>query len=395
MDINRMRKEMEEELVTDILPFWIKKMTDTANGGFYGRITGREILIPEAEKGAVLNARILWTFSSAYRILKKDEYLVTATRAKRVIIDDFYDKEYGGVFWSLDCKGRPLDTKKQIYALGFAIYGLSEYYRATGDEEALDYAIRLFESIEEHSFDSVKNGYCEALTREWGEIADMRLSDKDENERKTMNTHLHILEPYTNLFRVWKDQRLKGQLLNLIGIFTDKILNMKTGHLELFFNDDWVSKYRIVSYGHDIEASWLIHEAALVLGDRTVLEKIEPLVEYIAAASDEGLAPDGSLIYETFPGKDKTDTERHWWVQAENVVGHANLYQYFGDEVAMRKALRCWEFIKRHLIDYKNGEWYWSVRSDGSINTADDKAGFWKCPYHNGRMCMEIIERFS
>ena len=395
MDINRMRKEMEEELVTDILPFWIKKMTDTANGGFYGRITGREILIPEAEKEAVLNARILWTFSSAYRILKKDEYLVTATRAKRVIIDDFYDKEYGGVFWSLDCKGRPLDTKKQIYALGFAIYGLSEYYRATGDEEALDYAIRLFESIEEHSFDSVKNGYCEALTREWGEIADMRLSDKDENERKTMNTHLHILEPYTNLFRVWKDQRLKGQLRNLIGIFTDKILNMKTGHLELFFNDDWVSKYRIVSYGHDIEASWLIHEAALVLGDRTVLEKIEPLVEYIAAASDEGLAPDGSLIYETFPGKDKTDTERHWWVQAENVVGHANLYQYFGDEVAMRKALRCWEFIKRHLIDYKNGEWYWSVRSDGSINTADDKAGFWKCPYHNGRMCMEIIERFS
>lgn len=395
MDINRMRKEMEEELVTDILPFWIKKMTDTANGGFYGRITGREILIPEAEKGAVLNARILWTFSSAYRILKKDEYLVTATRAKRVIIDDFYDKEYGGVFWSLDCKGRPLDTKKQIYALGFAIYGLSEYYRATGDEEALDYAIRLFESIEEHSFDSVKNGYCEALTREWGEIADMRLSDKDENERKTMNTHLHILEPYTNLFRVWKDQRLKGQLRNLIGIFTDKILNMKTGHLELFFNDDWVSKYRIVSYGHDIEASWLIHEAALVLGDRTVLEKIEPLVEYIAAASDEGLAPDGSLIYETFPSKDKTDTERHWWVQAENVVGHANLYQYFGDEVAMRKALRCWEFIKRHLIDYKNGEWYWSVRSDGSINTADDKAGFWKCPYHNGRMCMEIIERFS
>lgn len=395
MDINRMRKEMEEELVTDILPFWIKKMTDTANGGFYGRITGREILIPEAEKGAVLNARILWTFSSAYRILKKDEYLVTATRAKRVIIDDFYDKEYGGVFWSLDCKGRPLDTKKQIYALGFAIYGLSEYYRATGDEEALDYAIRLFESIEEHSFDSVKNGYCEALTREWGEIADMRLSDKDENERKTMNTHLHILEPYTNLFRVWKDQRLKGQLRNLIGIFTDKILNMKTGHLELFFNDDWVSKYRIVSYGHDIEASWLIHEAALVLGDRTVLEKIEPLVEYIAAASDEGLAPDGSLIYETFPGKNKTDTERHWWVQAENVVGHANLYQYFGDEVAMRKALRCWEFIKRHLIDYKNGEWYWSVRSDGSINTADDKAGFWKCPYHNGRMCMEIIERFS
>lgn len=395
MDINKMRKEMEEELTADILPFWINKMTDKINGGFYGRITGTGILIPEAEKGAILNARILWTFSSAYRVLKNDEYLAVATRAKRVIIDDFYDKEYGGIFWSLDYKGKPLETKKQIYALGFAIYGLSEYHRATGDEEALDYAIRLFESIEEHSFDSVKNGYREALTREWGEIADMRLSDKDENERKTMNTHLHILEPYTNLFRVWKDQRLKEQLRNLIEIFTDKILNIKTGHLELFFNDDWESKCRIVSYGHDIEASWLIHEAALALGDKAVLEKVEPLVEYIAAASDEGLASDGSMVYETFLNKDRTDTERHWWVQAENVVGHANLYQYFDDEVAMQKAFRCWEFIKRHLIDYENGEWHWSVRADGSVNTGDDKAGFWKCPYHNGRMCLEIIERFS
>lgn len=395
MDINKMRKEMEEELTADILPFWINKMTDKTNGGFYGRITGTGILIPEAEKGAILNARILWTFSSAYRVLKNDEYLAVATRAKRVIIDDFYDKEYGGIFWSLDYKGKPLETKKQIYALGFAIYGLSEYHRATGDEEALDYAIRLFESIEEHSFDSVKNGYREALTREWGEIADMRLSDKDENERKTMNTHLHILEPYTNLFRVWKDQRLKEQLRNLIEIFTDKILNIKTGHLELFFNDDWESKCRIVSYGHDIEASWLIHEAALALGDKAVLEKVEPLVEYIAAASDEGLASDGSMVYETFLNKDRTDTERHWWVQAENVVGHANLYQYFDDEVAMQKAFRCWEFIKRHLIDYENGEWHWSVRADGSVNTGDDKSGFWKCPYHNGRMCLEIIERFS
>ena len=351
--------------------------------------------MPEAEKGAILNARILWTFSSAYRLLKKEEYLTTATRAKRFIIDHFYDKEYGGVFWSLDYKGHPLDKKKQIYALGFAIYGLSEFHRATGDKEALDYAIRLFESIEEHSFDVVKNGYCEALTRDWKEMTDMRLSDKDENERKTMNTHLHILEPYTNLFRVWKDQRLEKQLRNLIELFTDKILNIETGHLELFFNDDWVSKYRVISYGHDIEASWLIHEAALVLGDEAFLEKVEPLVEYIAAAADEGLTPDGSMIYETFLDKDQTDKDRHWWVQAENVVGHANLYQHFDDEIAMQKAFRCWEFIKKHLIDYKQGEWHWSLRADGRVNTTDDKAGFWKCPYHNGRMCMEMIERFS
>lgn len=389
-----MKQEMEEELVSNILPFWINRMTDEVNGGFYGRITGREEVKPEAEKGAILNARILWTFSAAYRLLKRPEYLETATRAKRTLIDRFYDNEFGGVYWSLDYKGNPLDTKKQIYALGFAIYGLSEYARATGDDEALAYAIRLFETVEEHSFDPVKNGYCEALTREWGEIADMRLSAKDENERKTMNTHLHILEPYTNLFRVWKDTRLERQLRNLIGLFTEWILNIKTGHLELFFNDDWVSKYRIVSYGHDIEASWLIHEAALVLGDKDLLEKVEPLVEYIAAAADEGLTPDGSMIYETFLDKGKTDTDRHWWVQAENVVGHANLYQHFDDEVAMQKALRCWDFIKQHLVDYKYGEWHWSVRADGTVNTDDDKAGFWKCPYHNGRMYMEIMDCF-
>lgn len=395
MDIKSMRKEMEAELIGNILPFWMNRMKDEVNGGFYGRITGTGILMPEAEKGAILNARILWTFSAAYCLLGNEEYLTTATRAKRIIIDRFYDKEFGGIYWSLDYKGNPLDTKKQIYAIGFAIYGLSEYHRATGDKEALDYAIRLFEDIERYSFDSVKNGYCEALTRGWSELADMRLSDKDENECKTMNTHLHILEPYTNLYRVWKNDSLKSQLCNLIEIFIDKILNAETGHLELFFDENWNSKYRIVSYGHDIEASWLIHEAALVLGDEALLEKVEPLVEFIAAAADEGLTPDGAMVYETFLTKQRTDTDRHWWVQAENVVGHINLYQYFDDEVALQKAFRCWEFIKKNLIDPQNGEWYWSIRADGTVNTGDDKAGFWKCPYHNGRMCMEIMERFS
>lgn len=394
MDIRSMRKEMEAELTGNILPFWMNRMIDEVNGGFYGRITGTGVLMPEAGKGAVLNARILWTFSAAYRLLGNGEYLRVATRAKRAVIDCFYDKEFGGVYWSLDCKGNPSDTKKQIYAIGFAIYGLSEYHRATGDREALDYAVRLFEDIERHSFDSVKNGYCEALTREWNGLADMRLSDKDENECKTMNTHLHILEPYTNLYRVWKSDGLKNQLRNLIEIFMDKILNAGTGHLELFFDEEWNSKYRIVSYGHDIEASWLIHEAALVLGDEALLERVEPLVRSIAAAADEGLTSEGAMVYETFLTEQKTDTDCHWWVQAENVVGHINLYQYFGDEAALRKAFRCWKFIKRNLIDNRNGEWFWSIGADGMLNKDDDKAGFWKCPYHNGRMCMEVMERF-
>lgn len=385
---------MRSELENNILPFWMNKMEDNEEGGFYGQITGEDELKPEASKGAILNARILWTFSSAYRLLKKPEYLETATRAKRYLIDRFYDPQYGGIYWELDYKGNPLDTKKQIYAIGFAIYGLSEYARATGDEEALAYAQQLFDVIEQHSFDSEQNGYVEALTRDWQPIEDMRLSDKDENEKKTMNTHLHILEPYTNLYRVWKDEQLERQLRNLIEVFITRILDPQTGHLNLFFEEDWTNKYRIYSYGHDIEASWLIHEAALVLGDPEVLKRIEPIIIRIAQATDEGLNPDGSMIYENFLDKQKIDRELHWWVQAENVVGHINLYQHFGNTEALDTAARCWEFIKTKLIDHEQGEWHWSLLPDGTVNRRDDKAGFWKCPYHNGRMCMEVIERF-
>ncbi|ADY36280.1 N-acylglucosamine 2-epimerase [Phocaeicola salanitronis DSM 18170] len=392
--INQLRNEMRSELENNILPFWMNKMEDNEEGGFYGQITGEDELKPEASKGAILNARILWTFSSAYRLLKKPEYLETATRAKRYLIDRFYDPQYGGIYWELDYKGNPLDTKKQIYAIGFAIYGLSEYARATGDEEALAYAQQLFDVIEQHSFDSEQNGYVEALTRDWQPIEDMRLSDKDENEKKTMNTHLHILEPYTNLYRVWKDEQLERQLRNLIEVFITRILDPQTGHLNLFFEEDWTNKYRIYSYGHDIEASWLIHEAALVLGDPEVLKRIEPIIIRIAQAADEGLNPDGSMIYENFLDKQKIDRELHWWVQAENVVGHINLYQHFGDTEALDTAARCWEFIKTKLIDREQGEWHWSLLPDGTVNRRDDKAGFWKCPYHNGRMCMEVIERF-
>ncbi len=392
--INQLRNEMRSELENNILPFWMNKMEDNEEGGFYGQITGEDELKPEASKGAILNARILWTFSSAYRLLKKPEYLETATRAKRYLIDRFYDPQYGGIYWELDYKGNPLDTKKQIYAIGFAIYGLSEYARATGDEEALAYAQQLFDVIEQHSFDSEQNGYVEALTRDWQPIEDMRLSDKDENEKKTMNTHLHILEPYTNLYRVWKDEQLERQLRNLIEVFITRILDPQTGHLNLFFEEDWTNKYRIYSYGHDIEASWLIHEAALVLGDPEVLKRIEPIIIRIAQAADEGLNPDGSMIYENFLDKQKIDRELHWWVQAENVVGHINLYQHFGDTEALDTAARCWEFIKTKLIDHEQGEWHWSLLPDGTVNRRDDKAGFWKCPYHNGRMCMEVIERF-
>ena len=389
-----MKQEVQDVLQTNILPFWLDKMIDRENRGFYGRIDGHGVLHPDAEKGAILNARILWTFSAAYRVLKRPEYLAAATRAKDYILEHFYDKEFGGIYWSLDSLGRPKDTKKQFYAIGFAIYGLSEYARATADREALDYAIRLFECIEQHSLDRKDNGYIEACTREWGKIEDMRLSDFDANYPKSQNTHLHIIEPYTNLFRIWKNERLEKALRNLINIFTDKILNPETHHLDLFFDNDWTrGAGHLESYGHDIECSWLMHEAALVLGDEEVLRKVEPIVKLVAKASEKGLNADGSMVHEANVDTGHVDDDLHWWVQAEAVVGFFNIYQYFGDEQALEKATHCWQYIKQNLIDNENGEWYWSRHADGTLNLEDDKAGFWKCPYHNGRMCLELIER--
>ena len=421
-EIKTLKAEVRDVLENNILNFWLDKMVDEENGGFYGQMTGEGEIVKTADKGGILNARILWSFSAAYRVLHKQEYLEAATRAKDYIIDHFIDKEYGGTYWSLDYKGQPKDTKKQFYAIGFTIYGLSEYARATGDREALDYAMELYECIEEHSLDREYNGYIEACTREWGEIADMRLSELDANYPKSQNTHLHIIEPYTNLFRCIKELkaaescdyvpaigsvlpigvtvpddfvvRLESSLRNLITIFTDKILNPETHHLDLFFDMDWTREAgRLESYGHDIECSWLMHEAALVLGDETVLRKVETVVQMVAKASEKGLNEDGSMVHEANLDTGYVDTDRHWWVQAENVVGWINIWQYFGDESALQKALRGWQYIKDNLIDREGGEWWWSRDPERNINRKDDKAGFWKCPYHNSRMCLELMER--
>ena len=393
-EVSIFKQEVREVLENNILRFWIDRMQDNEHGGFYGRIDNNNVLYADADKGAILNARILWTFSAAYRVLGKSEYLKIATRAKRYFIDHFIDPEYGGVYWSLDYKGQPKDTKKQFYAIGFAIYGLSEYARATNDQEALEQAINLYRCVEEHALDKEYNGYIEAMTRNWQPIDDMRLSEYDANYPKSQNTHLHIIEPYANLYRVWPSKELEASLRNIIGIFTDRILNPETHHLDLFFEMDWTrGAGQLESYGHDIECSWLMHEAALVLGDQKVLNKVEPIVQIVAKASEKGLTPDGSMIHEANLTAGTKDDDLHWWVQAEAVVGFYNIYQYFHDEAALEKALRCWQYIKENLIDYQHGEWYWSRHRDGSLNTVDDKAGFWKCPYHNGRMCLEIIER--
>ncbi len=397
-DLISLKAEVRAELEKDILPFWLERMQDPA-GGFYGQMDGNGRLMPDAPRGGILCARILWTFSAAYRVLGRSEYMDAARNAFSQIRDKFFDREFGGIYWSLNADGTPLDTKKQFYAIAFAVYGCAEFFRATGEEEALELAIKLWRSIEDHSLDSIKGGYIEACTRDWQPIADMRLSEKDRNDAKTMNTHLHILEGYTGLYRVWKDETLRRRLVELCEIFMNKIVR-PDGHLGLFFDEDWRSQSETVSYGHDIEASWLLCETADLLDDPALLARVRACCQRIATASLEGLQPDGSMIYEDH------DTDRHWWVQAETVVGclnqaHLPPASFTGsqkkcspakapDGLWLERSIRCWEYIKSHLIA-PDGEWYWSIDAEGHPNTRDDRAGFWKCPYHNGRMCMEIL----
>jgi mannobiose 2-epimerase len=388
-----LQQQVKSELTQNILPFWMERMKDDKHGGFFGQIKGDGRLILHAPKGGILNARILWTFSSAWIQEKNPVYLEMANRARGYIQDHFFDPEFGGTYWMVSFDGKPVDTKKQIYSQAFFIYAFTEHFRASGDESSLQTAIELFRIIEKYSFDRELNGYFEAYSRDWVLLEDLRLSEKDENEKKTMNTHLHILEAYTNLYRVWKDVELGRQLRNLILIFIKKIVNPATYHLDLFFDECWNTRSTIISYGHDIEASWLIVEAAQVLGDQDLLAQVQKICIQIAEASCDGLQADGSLVYEL--DKSHLDSDRHWWVQAEAVVGFLNAFELTKNDEWINKAAKCWYFITNNLVDREGGDWFWSISGSGMVNRSNDKAGFWKCPYHNSRMCLEAVKRIG
>jgi mannobiose 2-epimerase len=394
MILDTLKQEVEQELKHNILHFWETRMMDE-QGGFYGQITGDNKLEKDAPRGGILNARILWTFSSAARIFKSDCYQKVATHAKNYIFNHFFDDEFGGTYWTLNADGSPHDTKKQIYSQAFFIYALVEYYRLTGDNEALIKAKSLFLIIEKYSFDKVLNGYFEAYSKDWILLEDMRLSEKDANEKKTMNTHLHILEAYTNLYRVWKDPLLEQQIQNLIQLFLEKIVNKNTGHLDLFFDENWVCKSSVYSFGHDIEASWLLEEAAKVLGKPSILKKVRAHSLIIARAASEGLLDNGAMMYELNCETGHLNSNCDWWPQAEAMVGYMNAYQLTQNEFYLEYVLKNWAFVKACIIDHEHGEWYNSVDKDGVNNPLLDKAGFWKCPYHNGRMGLELIERIN
>lgn len=394
MDVQNFKREIKDEL-DNILRYWMTYTIDETNGGFAGRIDNENKVYAEAPKGSVLNARILWTFSAAYNATSNREYLKIADKAYRYITEFFIDTEYDGVFWSLDYKGAPLDTKKQVYAIAFVLYACCEYYKSTRNEAVKTTAIRLYQLIQQYSYDEIKGGYFEAFSRNWQPMEDLRLSDKDANEKKTMNTHLHILEAYTNLYRIWPSQKLAKHQRALVNDFLLHIINPETGHLDLFFDEEWKVKGDTISYGHDIEASWLLLEAAEALKDDDLINRCKEVAVKLANAVVEGLDTDGGLWYEYEPSEQILVKQKHWWPQAEAMVGFINAWQVSKDEKYIHYAYRSWQFIKKFILDKKNGEWFWGINGDYSIMKGEDKVGIWKCPYHNSRACLEIIRRLS
>ena len=386
--------DMEDELART-LSFWIEHTIDDVNGGFFGKIDHENKVSAKAPRGAVLNARILWAFSAAYNATKNAAYKTIADRAFHYFLQHFIDEQFGGIYWTVNFDGTPLDTKKQTYAIAFAVYGLSEYYKCSGDALAKDKAIELYNVIQQQTSDKNAGGYFEAFSQNWQPIDDLRLSAKDANEKKSMNTHLHVIEGYANLYSIWPDGNLKKQIEELLTIFSKYIIDKNTHHLILFFGENWTVKSETVSYGHDIEAAWLLQECAEIIHHKDHIENFKAYALKIALASEEGLDKDGGLWYEFEPAQHHLIKEKHWWPQSEAMIGFLNAWQINGDEHFLQQSISSWNFTKKYIVDEANGEWVWGVYEDYAVMKQEDKAGLWKCPYHNSRACLEIIKRLA
>ena len=386
------RSEAEQEL-KNILSWWAKYSIDHVNGGFFGKIDNENRVDADAVKGSVLNGRILWAFSSAYLFFKEQSYFEIATHAYNYIVSKFIDPQYGGVFWTVDAKGQPAETKKQVYANAFVLYGLTEYFRASEDEDARQHAIKLYYIMAGRAHDKIYGGFLEAFTREWNELDDQRLSNKDADEKKSMNTNLHVLEAFTNLYLIWQDENLKHKITELLKIFAEKIIDPDCGHLHLFFDEEWNKKSNLISYGHDIEAAWLLPEYAAIIKDDQMIALFKDKSASLTNAAMKGLDTSGGLWYEYDVNTKKLIREKHWWPQAEAIIGFFNAWQVSGEQRYLDAALNCWNYITTRLLN-PSGEWYWGIDSNNEIMN-EDKAGLWKCPYHNSRACIQVITRIK
>lgn len=397
MDRSALRDAISRELETNLLPFWRERSLDRRSGGFIAEMARDGTVRDEAPRGLILNARLLWTFSALFRELGDERDLALARRAFDVLEGRFRDREHGGYFWRIDAGGRPLDRSKKIYGQAFAIYALSEHFRATSEPAALDAADELVDLIDRHARDRRFGGWIEARAADWSEAADLRLSDKDMDVAKSMNTHLHLLEAFTNLHRARPSGTTAERLEELLVLFGRHILSPDAHHRHLrpFFDEQWSLRSDSYTFGHDIEAAWLLCEAAEVLGDPEAETATRAwAVELARAVLAQGLDADGGIAYEGRGGA-VINHDHDWWCQAEAVVGFWHTFSLTGERTFADAAAASWRFIDRYFVDRVHGEWFWRVRDDGTVDLAEPKVSEWKCPYHTIRMCLEMKRRLA
>ena len=393
-DLKAFTRKVRDQLFGHIMPFWCGPALDHERGGWMAWLSNDLKPDRTQPKGLIVNSRILWAFSSVHRVRPEKLFQQMADRAFDCVMKRFWDTEHGGAFWRLDDDGRVLDDSKKIYGQAFYIYALAEYHRAFGAPAALARARELFDLIERHAHDSRHSGYIEVCRRDWSEAGpEARLSDKDMNEKKSMNNHLHLLEACTNLYRVWREPRVEQRLRELIQLFEHRILDSRTKHLNHFFDEEWRVRSDTYTFGHDIEATWLLCEAAEVLGDADLRKRAEAIALPMAeTVLQEGIDADGALRYE---GKGGTiiDGGKECWPQAEAVIGFLNAFQISRDEQYLKATSRVWDFIENQLVDRVHGEWFWRIMPEGGVDTTLPKVSEWKGPYHGSRMCLETLHR--
>jgi mannobiose 2-epimerase len=390
-----LRDGARAELFENILPFWLKYSFEDRNSGFAGKILNDRTVDRYADKNLSMTARILWFFSAVQRMEPDKKTLKAADRAYDYLQDYFEDDEEEGYYWRLQENGVPSDRRKVLYGHAFMVYGLSEYYLATGNPKVLKQVQKLFELIEEKFRDKTGGGYFESLTRQWELSGSAVLTANAPADGRTMNAHLHMLEAYANLYRAWPDPQVRSALDSLVRLFADKMYSPEKSCFGQVFDADWKPVGITVSYGHDLEAVWLLCDSAETLGDEQLIRRIHGISIGVAdAVLKTGMDTDGGLFLEGTDDRNVTDPEKVWWPQAEAVSGFLQAWKISGDPRYLDAAANLWQFIKNHIVDSKNGEWF-SSASPGKQTPKAEKISEWKGPYHNGRACMEAMKRLE